>query len=134
MYVDVGSFMGSLSFLYNPSDAELTLLGAEEAAGAMVTAVADNGYSVGSDWFFQMVFVATAASIVSGTVAERIKLWPFLIFVVVLTAIIYPIQGSWTQGGSWLSEMGFSDFAGATIVHSVGGLGRADRGRHPRRT
>ncbi|MBT3401809.1 MAG: ammonium transporter, partial [Rhodospirillaceae bacterium] len=121
MYVDVGSFMGSISFLYNPSEAELTLLGAEEATEAMVAAVVDNSYSVGSDWFFQMVFVATAASIVSGTVAERIKLWPFLIFVVVLTAIIYPIQGSWTWGGGWLSEMGFSDFAGSTIVHSVGG-------------
>ena len=121
MYVDVGGFMGSISLLYNPSDAELTLLGAEEATDAMVAAVVDNGYSVGSDWFFQMVFVATAASIISGTVAERIKLWPFLIFVVVLTAIIYPIQGSWTWGGGWLSEMGFSDFAGSTIVHSVGG-------------
>ena len=63
----------------------------------------------------------TAASIVSGTVAERIKLWPFLIFVVVLTAIIYPIQGSWTWGGGWLADLGFSDFAGSTIVHSVGG-------------
>ena len=121
MYVDVGSFMGSISFLYNPSEAELTLLGAVEATEAMVAAVVDNSNSVGSDWFFQMVFVATAASIVSGTVAERIKLWPFLIFVVVLTAIIYPIQGSWTWGGGWLSEMGFSDFAGSTIVHSVGG-------------
>ena len=68
-----------------------------------------------------MVFVATAASIVSGTVAERIKLWPFLIFVVVLTGVLYPITGSWTWGGGWLAEMGFSDFAGSTIVHSVGG-------------
>jgi len=74
-----------------------------------------------SDWFFQMVFVATAASIVSGTLAERIKVWPFLIFVVVLTAVIYPIQGAWTWGGGWLSQLGFSDFAGSTIVHSVGG-------------
>ncbi|MBS28151.1 MAG: ammonium transporter [Alphaproteobacteria bacterium] len=121
MYADVGSFMGSISFLYNPSEAELALLGTEEATDAMVGAVVDNSYSVASDWFFQMVFVATAASIVSGTVAERIKLWPFLIFVVVLTGIIYPIQGSWTWGGGWLSEMGFSDFAGSTIVHSVGG-------------
>ncbi|HCP01280.1 MAG TPA: ammonium transporter, partial [Rhodospirillaceae bacterium] len=121
MYVDVDGFMGSISFLYNPSEAELALLGAEEVTDAIVSAVVDNNYSVGSDWFFQMVFVATAASIVSGTVAERIKLWPFLIFVVVLTAIIYPIQGSWTWGGGWLSEMGFSDFAGSTIVHSVGG-------------
>ncbi len=121
MYADVGAFMGSISFLYNPSDAEMTLLGADETTDAMVAAVVDNSYSVASDWFFQMVFVATAASIVSGTVAERIKLWPFLIFVVALTAIIYPIQGSWTWGGGWLAEMGFSDFAGSTIVHSVGG-------------
>jgi Amt family ammonium transporter len=121
MYTDVSGFIGSFSFLYNPSEAELALLGADEATDAMVGAVVDNGYSVASDWFFQMVFVATAASIVSGTVAERIKLWPFLIFVVVLTGIIYPIQGSWTWGGGWLSEMGFSDFAGSTIVHSVGG-------------
>ncbi|MBL4614247.1 MAG: ammonium transporter, partial [Magnetovibrio sp.] len=68
-----------------------------------------------------MVFVATAASIVSGTVAERIKLWPFLIFTVILTSLIYPIQGSWTWGGGWLTEMGFADFAGSSIVHSVGG-------------
>jgi Amt family ammonium transporter len=68
-----------------------------------------------------MVFVATAASIVSGTLAERIRLWPFLAFVVVLTGLIYPIQGSWQWGGGWLSEAGFSDFAGSTLVHSVGG-------------
>jgi Amt family ammonium transporter len=121
MYSDVSGFIGSFSLLYNPSDAELALLGAEEATDEMVAAVVGNGYSVASDWFFQMVFVATAASIVSGTVAERIKLWPFMIFVLILTAIIYPIQGSWTWGGGWLSEMGFSDFAGSTIVHSTGG-------------
>lgn len=68
-----------------------------------------------------MVFVATAASVVSGTVAERIKLWPFLAFCAVLTGVIYPIQGSWTWGGGWLSELGFLDYAGSTIVHSVGG-------------
>jgi len=79
------------------------------------------GYAAESDWFFQMVFVATAASIVSGTLAERIRLWPFLAFVVVLTSLIYPIQGSWQWGGGWLSEAGFSDFAGSTLVHSVGG-------------
>lgn len=81
----------------------------------------DTGYSTASDWFFQMVFVATAASIVSGTLAERIKLWPFIIFVAVLTGFIYPIAGSWQWGAGWLSEMGFSDFAGSTLVHSVGG-------------
>ncbi len=78
----------------------------------------------GSDsasWFFQMVFVATAASIVSGALAERTKLVSFLIFVGVLTALIYPIQGAWTWGGGWLAQLGFVDFAGSTIVHSVGG-------------
>ena len=77
--------------------------------------------SVGSDFFFQLVFVAATASIVSGALAERIKLWPFLIFVVVLTGFMYPISGSWQWGGGWLSEAGFSDFAGSTVVHSVGG-------------
>ncbi|GAB4359886.1 MAG: ammonium transporter [Kiloniellaceae bacterium] len=121
MYVDVGSYMGSFSFLYNTSDAELALINADEATPELIAAVVDNGYSVMSDWFFQMVFVATAASIVSGTLAERIKFWPFMLFVVILTGILYPIQGSWTWGGGWLSEAGFSDFAGSTIVHSVGG-------------
>jgi len=121
MYADVSGWIGSFIPLYNPSDAELALLGADEATEEMVGSVIEGGYSVASDWFFQMVFVATAASIVSGTLAERIKLWPFLIFVIILTAFIYPIQGSWTWGGGWLAEMGFSDFAGSTIVHSVGG-------------
>jgi len=78
--------------------------------------------SVGSDFFFQLMFCATTASIVSGTLAERIKLWPFLIFVVVLTGFIYPIEASWQWGGGWLSEMGFSDFAGSTLVHAAGGF------------
>ncbi len=78
-------------------------------------------YSVASDWFFQMVFCATTASIVSGTVAERIKFWPFVIFVVVLTGFLYPITGSWEWGTGWLDQRGFSDFAGSTLVHSVGG-------------
>ncbi|SFR34282.1 ammonium transporter [Litoreibacter janthinus] len=77
--------------------------------------------SVGSDFFFQLMFCATTASIVSGTLAERIKLWPFLFFVIVLTAFIYPIQASWKWGGGFLDGMGFLDFAGSTVVHSVGG-------------
>ena len=79
------------------------------------------GYAPASDWYFQMVFVATAASIVSGTVAERIKILPFMIFVAVLTGFIYPIQASWKWGGGFLDQMGFLDFAGSTVVHSVGG-------------
>ncbi len=78
-------------------------------------------YAEASDWFFQMVFCATAASVVSGTVAERIRFWPFMIFTVILTGFMYPITGSWQWGGGWLSQLGFSDFAGSTLVHSVGG-------------
>ncbi|NRP13787.1 Ammonium transporter NrgA [Aliiroseovarius sp. xm-m-379] len=85
--------------------------------------VADVGYaSVGSDFFFQLMFCATTASIVSGTLAERIKLWPFLFFVVVLTGVIYPIEASWKWGGGWLDGLGFQDFAGSTLVHAAGGF------------
>ena len=82
----------------------------------------EQGYATGSDFFFQLMFCATTASIVSGTLAERIKLWPFLIFTVVLTGFIYPIEASWQWGGGWLSELGFSDFAGSTLVHATGGF------------
>jgi ammonium transporter, Amt family len=84
-------------------------------------ATADNYYSKLSDFFFQLVFVATAMSIVSGAVAERMKLWAFLVIAVVVTGVIYPIQGSWSWGGGWLSDFGFSDFAGSGIVHMFGG-------------
>lgn len=80
------------------------------------------GYSVASDFFFQLMFCATTASIVSGTLAERIKLWPFLIFTAILTGVLYPIEASWQWGGGWLSEAGFSDFAGSTLVHAAGGF------------
>src|SRR3546814_6223407 len=83
MYVDVAGYFGSFSFLYNTSEAELALLNADAATPELVDAVIANGYSVMSDWFFQMVFVGTAASIVSGTLAERIKFWPFMIFTVI---------------------------------------------------
>ena len=81
----------------------------------------DTGYSVASDWFFQMVFCATTASIVSGTIAERTKIVPFFIFTAVLTGFIYPVIVSWEWGAGWLDAMGFSDFAGSTLVHSTGG-------------
>ncbi|PHQ70280.1 MAG: ammonium transporter [Sneathiella sp.] len=110
MYLDVTGYIGSFIPFWSPDDTE-----------ALSGIFPDGGYSASSDWFFQMVFVATAASIVSGALAERIKLWSFLAFVVLLTAIIYPIQGSWVWGGGWLAEMGFSDYAGSTLVHSVGG-------------
>ena len=81
----------------------------------------ETGYADGSDWYFQMVFCATTVSIVSGTLAERIKLWPFFLFAAILTGIIYPIQMGWQWGGGWLAAKGFSDFAGSTLVHSTGG-------------
>ena len=81
----------------------------------------DTGYSDGSDWYFQMVFCATTVSIVSGTMAERIKLWPFFTLAAILSGIIYPIVMGWQWGGGWLAEAGFSDFAGSTLVHSTGG-------------
>ncbi|OOE46065.1 ammonium transporter [Salinivibrio kushneri] len=81
---------------------------------------ADADHSLESDFFFQVVFVATAMSVVSGAVAERMKLWAFLVFSVVLTAVIYPVEGYWTWGGGFLSEAGFSDFAGSGIVHMAG--------------
>ncbi|RJY09672.1 ammonium transporter [Aurantiacibacter aquimixticola] len=82
----------------------------------------EKGYSVASDWFFQMVFCATTASIVSGTLAERIKIVPFFMFVTVLTAVIYPVVVSWEWGEGYLDSVwGFSDFAGSTLVHSTGG-------------
>ena len=104
MYGGSPHFFGEFSLLYDftPDDLE-------------------TGYSSYSDWFFQMVFCATTASIVSGTLAERIKFWPFMIFVVFLTGFIYPIVGSWEWGTGFLDKMGFSDFAGSTLVHSTGG-------------
>ena len=106
-----GGFIGSFGIWSADDSAALAEQGADFGAG----------YAAASDWFFQMVFVATAASIVSGTLAERIRVWPFLLFSAVLTGIMYPITGSWQWGGGWLSELGFSDFAGSTLVHSVGG-------------
>ena len=103
--IEPGGFLGSFGF-WSANDAD----------------IANTGYAASSDWFFQMVFVATAASIVSGTLAERIKLWPFLIFTVFLTGLVYPIQASWVWGKGYLdAAWSFSDFAGSTLVHSTGG-------------
>lgn len=107
------SISGWLGPLFSPTSLEPVGLAAEDATLDYA--------SVGSDFFFQLMFVAATASIVSGALAERIKLWPFLIFVVVLTGILYPISGSWKWGEGWLDAAGFNDFAGSTIVHSVGG-------------
>ncbi len=94
-----------------------------EAVGVSAEAADDIGYaSTGSDYFFQLMFCAATASIVSGALAERIKIWPFLLFTAILTGFIYPIQASWKWGGGFLdSQFGFLDFAGSTVVHSVGG-------------
>jgi len=93
-----------------------------EPAGVSADKVDDLSYAAtASDYFFQLMFCAATASIVSGTLAERIKLWPFLIFTFVLTALIYPLQASWKWGGGFLDALGFLDFAGSTVVHSVGG-------------
>ncbi len=81
----------------------------------------ETGYADGSDWYFQMVFCATTVSIVSGTLAERIKLWPFFLFAAILGGFLYPVVMGWQWGGGWLAARGFSDFAGSTLVHSTGG-------------
>ena len=109
-HVDTGSILPSFG----------TLIGAENTVESTLASGGDTYYSKRSDYFFQVVFVATAMSIVSGAVAERMKLWAFLIFAVVLTGLIYPVQGMWTWGGGWLAEAGYSDFAGSGIVHMCG--------------
>ena len=116
--VEAGGWFGTIDLFHGPTDAERALLGGDDSVAA---AVMENGHSAMSFWLFQMVFVGSAASIVSGTLAERVKLWSFLLFIVVLTAFIYPVIGAWTWGGGWLAEMGFQDFAGSTVVHSTGG-------------
>ena len=119
MYVGVdGGWLGTFGLFYGTSAQEIGLINGQSEAAA---AVIGNSHAVMSDWFFQMVFVATTASIVSGALAERVQLWSFFIFITVLTAFIYPVVGAWTWGSGWLSELGFQDFAGSTIVHSTGG-------------
>ncbi len=89
----------------------------------LTVAYADGNYTYWTDFLFQAMFAATAATIVSGAVAERIKLGSFMVFATVFVALVYPIVGSWKWGGGWLDELGFYDFAGSTLVHSVGGWG-----------
>ncbi len=107
---DAGGILPNLGFL----------IGDENTTEAVLASGGDTYYSARSDFFFQVVFVATAMSIVSGAVAERMKLWAFLTFAVVMTGFIYPTSGYWTWGGGFLSEAGFSDFAGSGIVHMAG--------------
>jgi len=111
MYPAGGSgFLPELSFF----------LEADNTAEAVIASGGDIYYSGISDHFFQVVFVATACSIISGAVAERMKLWPFLLFCVFMTSIIYPVQGYWKWGGGFLDAAGFSDFAGSGVVHLCG--------------
>ncbi|MGQ7845410.1 ammonium transporter [Granulosicoccus sp. 3-233] len=106
-----GGFMPVISFL----------LGAENDAATFAAGGDDAPYySARSDFFFQVVFVAAGMSIVSGAVAERMKLWAFLLFAAVFTSLIYPIQGFWKWGGGWLNAAGFQDFAGSGVVHMCG--------------
>ena len=120
MYGDssLGGIIGKPGFMYGSSADELALV---DGVASATAGVVELGYSTMSDWFFQMVFVATTASIVSGAIAERVKLWVFFLFTLILTAVLYPIVGAWTWGEGWLYDLGFQDFAGSTIVHSTGG-------------
>ena len=105
-----GGFFPNLGFL----------IGAENSVDDVMSSGGDVYYSARSDFFFQVVFVATAMSIVSGAVAERMKLWAFMIFAVIMTGFIYPIQGYWKWGGGFLDAAGFQDFAGSGVVHLCG--------------
>ena len=113
MYLLIG-----YNIMYDP--AGTFLIGAENTVAEVLESEGEVYYSARSDFFFQVVFVATAMSIISGAVAERIKLWSFLLFAVVRTGFIYPLQGSWSWGGGFLSDAGFVDFAGSGIVHMCG--------------
>ena len=118
MYLDVDGFAGKFQFLHGPTGAESALI---DGATGRVDEIVANGHASMSIWFFQMLFVATAASIVSGAILERVRLWAFWAFTLVLTAVIYPIVGAWVWGGGWLYERGFQDYAGGTVVHVTGG-------------
>ena len=116
--VDPQGWFSSPGLGFGPTDAERSLLTGNIGATEEVVAT---GHAAMSHWFFQMVFVASTASIVSGTLAERVRLWSFFLFVAFLTGAVYPLVGAWTWGGGWLGSLGFTDFAGSTVVHSTGG-------------
>ena len=126
MYLEVGDFIGKFQLFFEPTTIEIALVSKfsseliSELASELTTAVSSSTPS-SSFWFFEMVFVATAGSIVSGTLSERVNIWSFFVFTVFLVTFIYPVVGAWTWGGGWLAKLGFMDFAGSTIVHSVGG-------------
>ncbi len=116
--IDPGGWFSNLALGFGSTAAERTLLTGDPGATGEVVAT---GHAAMSHWFFQMVFVASTASIVSGTLAERVRLWSFFLFVAFLTGAVYPVVGAWTWGGGWLGALGFRDFAGSTVVHSTGG-------------
>ncbi len=101
----------------------LPTLGLNPPPNANIIDYADGGYTYHTDFLFQAMFAATCATIVSGAVAERIKLKSFMVFSLIFVSVVYPIAGAWKWGGGWLDQMGFYDFAGSTVVHSVGGWG-----------
>jgi Amt family ammonium transporter len=119
MFGDGNPFFGTngLSFLYGADNSPAT----GEAYSGVYTSIAWTGIPLWAKFFFQLVFAGTAATIVSGAVAERIKFMSFVVFSFVIVGIMYPITGHWIWGGGWLAGMGFWDFAGSTVVHSVGG-------------
>ena len=119
--VEPGGWVGSLAWLYRESAAEQALLAAPGPGAAVPAAVLARGHAVMSDWLFQMAFLVSAASIISGTLAERVRLAPYFVYIALLTTLLYPVVGAWSWGGGWLASLGFRDYAGATNVHSVGG-------------
>ena len=120
MYVAVepGGWLGTVAVHRVLGDAEIALLAGNPSGLAGVTAT---GHASASERFFQVVFTASACGIISGTLAERVKLLPFFVFIAVFSTVIYPVAGCWTWGGGWLETLGFKDFAGSTVVHSAGG-------------
>ncbi len=111
MYGEGGSVIPGISFFVGGDNSVADVVAGGDAAPY---------YSDISDFFFQVVFVATAMSIISGAVAERMKLWAFLLFAVILTGVLYPVHGYWTWGGGFLDELGYADYAGSGIVHMAG--------------
>ena len=119
MFTNVGDWIGDFKLFANMGASEFAY--AVNNSGEGMGEILQGEYSGIGLIFFQTTFIAAGASVISGALAERVKLWAFFIFVALLTGFIYPIQGAWTWGGGWLGKMGFSDFAGSTVVHSVGG-------------
>ena len=118
MYVNVDGFIGTFELFYNGAGTDVVF---QDEGANVADAVLNPEYSPMSLWLFQMVFLTTTVSIVSGTLAERVNIWSFFIFVIFQTIIIYPVIGAWAWGGGWLAQLGFQDFAGSTAVHATGG-------------